>query len=93
MSPDSFPLLRLENLHNDRIDQFSSQRPVRPNERLWNGRCARKAGHVRYVPILLKNSKVASAPLFDAILKREAIDDSDISSRATEVAYAFCVRR
>ena len=43
----------------------------------------------RFAPILLKKSKVASVLIFDAILKREAIDDSDSSSRATEVAYEF----
>jgi hypothetical protein len=50
-------------------------------------------GTGRFAPIVLKKSKVASAPIFDAILNREAIDDSDISSRATEVAYEFCVWR
>ncbi len=44
---------------------------------------------VRFVPILLKKSKVASVPIFDEILKRQAIDDSDISSRAAEVAHEF----
>jgi len=48
---------------------------------------------VRFAPILLKKSKVASVPMFDAILNREAIGDSDISSRVTEVGYEFCVRR
>jgi hypothetical protein len=43
--------------------------------------------------IVLKKSKVASVLIFDAALKREAIDDSNNSSRATEVAYEFCVRR
>jgi hypothetical protein len=49
--------------------------------------------NVRFAPILLKKSKVASVLIFDATLKREAIDDSDSSSRATEVAYEFCVRQ
>jgi len=43
--------------------------------------------------ILLKKSKVASVLIFDATLKREAIDDSDNSSHATDVAYEFCIRR
>jgi hypothetical protein len=49
--------------------------------------------NLRFAPILLKKSKVASGLIFDATLKREAIDDSDNSSRATEVGYEFCVRR
>jgi hypothetical protein len=35
-------------------------------------------------PILLQKSKVASDRIFDEILKREAIDDSDNLSRVTE---------
>jgi hypothetical protein len=49
--------------------------------------------HVRFVPILLQKSKVASARIFGETLKREAIVDSDNLSRATEVAYEFSVRR
>ena len=48
---------------------------------------------VRFARILLKKSKVASILIFDATLKREAIDDSDNSSHATDVAYEFCIRR
>ena len=44
-------------------------------------------------PILLQKSKVASVRIFGEILKREAIDDSDNLSRATEVAYEFSVRQ
>jgi len=43
--------------------------------------------------ILLQKSKVASARIFGATLKREAIDDSDNLSRVTKVAYEFRVRR
>ena len=43
--------------------------------------------------ILLHKSKVVSVRIFGETLKREAIDDSDNLSRATEVAYEFCVRR
>ena len=43
-------------------------------------------------PILLQKSKVASVRIFGETLKREAIDDSDNLSRATEVAYEFSVR-
>ena len=43
--------------------------------------------------ILLQKSKVASVRIFGETLKREEIDDSDKLSRATEVAYEFCVRR
>jgi hypothetical protein len=42
---------------------------------------------------LLKNSKIASVPIFGETLKREAIDDSDNLGRATEVAYQFSVKR
>jgi predicted nucleotidyltransferase len=49
--------------------------------------------HVRFVPILLQKSKVASVQIFGEISKREAIDDSDSLSRVTEVAYEFSVRR
>ena len=49
--------------------------------------------HVRFVPIVLQNSKVASVRIFGETLKREAIDDSDNLSRVTEVAHEFSVRR
>ena len=48
---------------------------------------------VRFVPTVLQKSKVASVRIFGKTLKREAIDDSDNLSRATDVAYEFCVRR
>ena len=44
-------------------------------------------------PIVLQKSKVAPVQIFGETLRREAIDDSDNLSRATEVAYEFCVRR
>src|ERR1700730_6119 len=44
-------------------------------------------------PILLQKSKVASARFSGETLKHEVIDDSDNLSRATEVAYEFCMRR
>jgi hypothetical protein len=47
---------------------------------------------VRFVPILLQKSKVASVRIFGETSKHEAIDDSDNLSRATEVAYEFSVR-
>jgi hypothetical protein len=43
--------------------------------------------------ILLQKSKVASVRIFGETFNHEAIDDSDNLSRATEVAYEFCVRR
>ena len=43
--------------------------------------------------IVLQKSKVASVPIFGETLKREPVDDSDNLSRATEVAYEFCVGR
>jgi hypothetical protein len=49
--------------------------------------------HVSNVPTLLQKSKVASVQFFGETLKCEAIDDSDMFSRATEVAYEFSVRR
>jgi hypothetical protein len=42
---------------------------------------------------MLQKSKVASVRIFDETSKREAIDDSDNFSRATAVAYEFCVGR
>jgi hypothetical protein len=48
---------------------------------------------VRFAPILLQKSKVASVRIFGETLKREAIYDSDNLSRVTEVAYEFSVRR
>jgi len=42
---------------------------------------------------MLQKSKVASAESFSETLKREPVDDSDNLSRASEVAYEFCVRR
>jgi hypothetical protein len=50
-------------------------------------------GDVRFGSILLQKSKVASARIFGETLTREAIGDSYNLSRATEVAYEFCVRR
>jgi hypothetical protein len=50
---------------------------------------AKHRRHVRKVPILLQKSKVASVRIFGETLKREAIDDSDNLSRATEVACEF----
>ena len=49
--------------------------------------------HVCFGPILLQKSKVAPVRIFGETLKREAIDDSDNLSRATEVAYEFSVRQ
>jgi predicted nucleotidyltransferase len=48
---------------------------------------------VRSWRILLQKSKVASVRIFGETIKREAIDDSDNLSCATEVAYEFSVRR
>jgi hypothetical protein len=42
---------------------------------------------------VLQKSKVAPVQIFGEALKRDAIDDSNNLSRATEVAYEFCVRR
>ena len=42
---------------------------------------------------MLQKSKVASVRIFGEITKREPVNDSDNLSRATEVAYEFCVRR
>jgi hypothetical protein len=42
---------------------------------------------------MLQKSKVASARIFGETLKSEAIDDSDNLSRASDVAYEFCMRR
>ena len=39
----------------------------------------------------MQKLKVASVRIFGEILNREAIDNSDNLSRATEVAYEFCV--
>ena len=41
----------------------------------------------------MQKSKVAPVQISGETLKREAIDDSDNLSRATEVAYEFCLRR
>jgi hypothetical protein len=51
------------------------------------------AAHVRKVPIVLQNSKVAAVKLFGENLKRKEVDDSHSFSRATEVAYEFGARR
>jgi hypothetical protein len=53
----------------------------------------RRFGMSGLPPILLQKSKVASARFSGETLKHEAIDDSDNLSRATEVAYEFCMRR
>ncbi len=49
--------------------------------------------HVRFVPIVLQKSKVASVRIFGETLKSEAIDDSYNLSRVAEVAHEFSVRR
>jgi hypothetical protein len=54
---------------------------------------AGRHAEVRFVPILLQKSKVASVQIFGQIPKREATDDSYIPSRVTEVAYEFSVSR
>jgi hypothetical protein len=46
----------------------------------------------RLVPILLQKSKVASDEIFGQIPKREAIADSYVLSRLTELAYDFNAR-
>jgi len=43
--------------------------------------------------ILLQKSKVASVRIFGETSKHEPVDDSHYLSRATEVAYEFCVTR
>jgi hypothetical protein len=48
---------------------------------------------VRFVPILLQKSKVASVQISGQIPKREAINDSNNLSRVTEVAYEFGEKR
>jgi hypothetical protein len=53
----------------------------------------RTSGEVRFVPILLQKSKVASVRIFGETLKREAIDDSSNLSRITKTAYEFSVWR
>jgi hypothetical protein len=58
-----------------------------------NGPDALEMGCLFYPPILLQKSKVASVRIFGETIKREAIDDSDNLSCATEVAYEFSVRR
>src|ERR1700688_3992018 len=57
----------------------------------------RTCRRIRYMSavegIVLQKSKVAPVQIFGETLRREAIDDSDNLSRATEVAYEFCLRR
>jgi hypothetical protein len=57
------------------------------------GADANEPTHFRCWPILLQKSKVASVEIFSETLKREPVDDSDNLSRASEVAYEFCMRR
>jgi hypothetical protein len=69
------------------------------NTGTWKARADAAAlfvpSHVKSVMslILLQKSKVASVRIFGETLKREPVDDSDYLSRATEVAYEFCLRR
>jgi hypothetical protein len=71
---------------NARYEQMTSAvAPITDMQRLLR--------HVRFVPILLQKSKVASVRIFGETLKRQAIYDSDNLSRVTEVAYEFSVRR
>lgn len=61
-----------------------------------NGRFWRKAavdGHVRWREDTVAKVESCTVKIFSETLKREAIDDSDNLSRATEVAYEFCARR
>jgi hypothetical protein len=48
---------------------------------------AEGAPQVRFVPILLQKSEVASVRIFGETLRREAIDDSGNLSRVAEVTY------
>src|SRR5580765_4417961 len=52
---------------------------------------ARLRGTSGIPSILLQKSRIASVRILGEILNRAAIDDSDNLSRATEVAYEFCV--
>src|ERR1700692_1523235 len=61
---------------------------VGTNRTCRSGRCLSVVG-----AIVLQKSKVAPVQIFGETLRREAIDDSDNLSRATEVGYEFCVRR
>ena len=48
---------------------------------------------VRFVPIVLQKSKVATARFFRENLKRKEVDDLHSLSRTTEVAHEFGARR
>jgi hypothetical protein len=69
------------------------RRPFSPSALPPIADIGRRCLDVRKVRILLQKSKVASVEIFGETLKRETVDDSDNLSRASEVAYEFCVRR
>ena len=48
---------------------------------------------VRFVPIVLQKSKVATARFFREIWKRKEVDDLHSPNCATEVAHEFGARR
>ena len=71
----------------------SLEHPARANE-LIKSRSLFAAPHESgYGQILLQKSKVASVRIFGETLKREAIDDFNNFSRATEVADEFSVKQ
>ena len=62
-------------------------------DRSFPKRVCQTSRHVRKVPIVLQNSKVAAVKIFGENLKRKEVDDSHSFSRATEVAHEFGARR
>ena len=61
---------------------------------LGQKRKSRPCGGMSALPrILLQKAKVAEVRIFGENLKREGIDNSYSTSRATEVAYEFSVTR
>ena len=54
---------------------------------------SRTSGHVRNVPILLQNPKVATVRIFGETLEREVIGDSHNLTRVAEIAYVFSAKR
>jgi hypothetical protein len=54
---------------------------------------AQTGPEVRFVPILLQKSKVASVRIFGELFERNATDDSYNLSRAAEIACEFSGRR
>jgi hypothetical protein len=75
-----------------RFESLTPRRPLRELDRLSVTLIPRRS-HPVFPGYCCKSRKLHQSEIFGETLKCEPVDDSDNLSRATEVAYEFCVRR